>query len=134
MSNALTLKIYPSNTYLILTLVAYFFSILTFWYYSYSPWLSAILSLLTTAWLIYFISRFVQLTHPKSTIKILFDNNTLSITKNTQNTQQYPYFYPAFQSRFLVIIHAGKESIVIFKDATQSQSLSQLNRYLNANT
>ena len=134
MSNELTLEIHPSKTYLALTLFVYCLSILTFWHYSYNSWLSIALSLLTTAWLIYFIPRFVQLTHHNSIVKISFDNNHLLITKNSQNTQQYPCFYPAFQSRFLVIIHAGKESIVIFKDAINSPSLSQLNRHLNANT
>jgi sRNA-binding regulator protein Hfq len=51
-----------------------------------------------------------------------------------ESAGQCPWFYPAYQSRFLVIIETGKESIVIFKDAIDSQSLSQLNQYLNANT
>jgi hypothetical protein len=40
-------------------------------------------------------------------------------------------FYPVYQSRFLLIINAGKESVVIFKDALAPQSLSQFNRYFN---
>ena len=58
----------------------------------------------------------------------------IAIEKNNQPTGQCPWFYPAYQSQSLVIIEAGKESVVVFKDVTDSQSLSQHNRYLNANT
>jgi hypothetical protein len=65
---------------------------------------------------------------------MVLDKNRLTIEKNNHSIQQSLVFYPAYQSRFLIIINVGKESVVIFKDALASQSLSQLNRYFNTKT
>jgi hypothetical protein len=132
--DGLSVKIRISKNYLAISLGVYLLSLFSAWYYFYSIWLSLSVSLALSVWLANFLPKNVLLTHPDSITKIALNKKQISIEKYNQSTEQYPWFYPAYQSRFLVIIEAGKESIVIFKDAIDSQSLSQLNRYLNANT
>jgi len=93
-----------------------------------------LLSLFLSVWLVNFLSKNVLLTKFSSITKIALNKKQIAIEKNNKSTVQYPWFYPAYQSRFLVIIEAGKGSVAIFKDAIDSRSLSQLNRHLNANT
>ncbi len=134
MIDQLELQIQPSKTYLILTIVTYFLNLFSAWYFFYDFWLSAIISIALSVWLYYFLPKRVLLTRPSSITKITLDQAKITIKKNDGSTQQYPWFYPAYQSRFLVIIEPGKEQVVIFKDAIESQSLSTLNRLINANT
>jgi hypothetical protein len=85
-------------------------------------------------WLLYFLPKNVWLTRADSIVKITLDENKLIFEKNDQSVHQYSIFYLTYQSQFLVIINAGKESLVIFKDALTTQSLSQINRYFNTKT
>jgi hypothetical protein len=133
-SNRLVVQIKTSKIYLSISIGVYLLSLFSAWYYFYNIWLSLSVSLALSVWLANFLPKNVLLTHPHSITKIALNKKQISIEKNNQPAGQYPWLYPAYQSRFLVIIEAGKESIVIFKDAIDSQSLSQLNRYLNANT
>ncbi len=134
MTEQLSLGIQTSKTYLVLTISTYLLSLFSAWHFFYNFWLSAIISVALSVWLYYFLPKRVLLTRPDSIKKISLDQTKIIITKNNGRTQQYPWFYPAYQSQFLVIIEAGKEQLVIFKDAIEPQSLSTLNRLLNANT
>ena len=121
-SDGLVVQIKASKIYLAISIGVYLLSLFSAWHYFYNIWLSLGISLASSAWLANCL--------PKNVL----NKKQITIEKNNQSTGQYPWFYPAYQSRFLVIIEAGKESVVVFKDAIDSQSLSQLNRYLNANT
>ncbi len=131
MDNKLNIKIQASKIYLTLSIFIYCLGLFATWYYFYTLWLSVILSGLLSIWLFYFLPKSVNLTHPNSIVKMVLNKDKLTIEKNDHSTQQFSVFYPSYQSRFLIIINAGKESVVIFKDALASQSLSQLNRYFN---
>ncbi len=131
MSNEINIKIQSSRIYLILSLATYLLVIFAAWHYFYVLWLSVILSILLFVWLFYFLHKTIWLTHPNSIIKVSLDNDKLTLEKNDKSIQQFYIFHTSYQSQFLIIISAGKESIVIFKDALASQSLSQLNRYFN---
>ena len=133
-SDGLIVQIETSKNYLVISIGVYLLSLFSAWYYFYNIWLSLVISLVLSAWLANFLPKNVLLTQPNSITKIALNKKQIVIEKNNQSTKQYPWFYPTYQSRFLVIIEAGKESVVIFKDAIDSGSLSQLNRYLNANT
>ncbi|SFV89378.1 hypothetical protein MNB_SUP05-SYMBIONT-5-942 [hydrothermal vent metagenome] len=133
MSTQLGVKIHASKTYLALSIGVYLLGIFSAWAYFYSVWLSLVVSAGFSIWLFYFLPK-LQLTHPKSIVKISLEKDKLVVEKNDHSTQQYSVFHCEFQSRFLVIINAGKESIVIFKDALTAASLSQINKYFNANT
>lgn len=133
-SNGLVVQIKTSKIYLAISIGVYLLSLFSAWYYFYSLWLSLTVSLILSAWLVNFLPKNVLLTKSSSITKIALNKKQIAIEKNNKSAVQYPWFYPAYQSRFLVIIEAGKESVVIFKDAIDSRSLSQLNRYLNANT
>ena len=134
MHNKIDIKIQASKIYLTLSVFIYCLGLFATWYYFYTLWLSVILSGLLSLWLLYFLPKSVNLTHPNSIVKMVLDKNRLTIEKNNHSIQQSLVFYPAYQSRFLIIINVGKESVVIFKDALASQSLSQLNRYFNTKT
>ncbi|MEO1890875.1 MAG: hypothetical protein ABGX45_04230 [Candidatus Thioglobus sp.] len=133
-SDGLVVQIKASKNYLTISIVVYLLSLFSAWHYFYNIWLSLGISLALSVWLANFLPKNVLLTRPDSVTKITLNKKQISIEKNNQPAEQYPWFYPTYQSRFLVIIEAGKESVVVFKDAIDSQSLSQLNRYLNANT
>lgn len=132
--DGLVVHIKTSKIYLTLSIGAYLLTLFSAWHYFYNIWLSLGISLFLSLWLTSFLPKNVLLTQPNSITKIALNKKQVVIEKNNQSAKQYPGFYPTYQSRFLVIIEAGKESVVIFKDAIDSQSLSQLNRYLNANT
>lgn len=133
-SDGLVVKIRTSKNYLAISVGVYLLSLFSVWHYFYNIWLGLGVSFVLSIWLANFLPKNVLLTQPDSITKIALNKKQITIEKNNQSTEQYPWFYPAYQSRFLVIIEAGKESVVVFKDAIDSQSLSQLNRYLNANT
>ncbi|HIF48237.1 hypothetical protein [Candidatus Thioglobus sp.] len=133
-SDGLVVKIRTSKNYLAISVGVYLLSLFSVWHYFYNIWLSLGVSFVLSIWLANFLPKNVLLTQPDSITKIALNKKQITIEKNNQSTEQYPWFYPAYQSRFLVIIEAEKESVVVFKDAIDSQSLSQLNRYLNANT
>ena len=133
-SDGLVVKIRTSKNYLAISVGVYLLSLFSVWHYFYNIWLSLGVSFVLSIWLANFLPKNVLLTQPDSITKIALNKKQITIEKNNQSTEQYPWFYPAYQSRFLVIIEAGKESVVVFKDAIDSQSLSQLSRYLNANT
>ena len=133
-SDGLVVKIRTSKNYLAISVGVYLLSLFSVWHYFYNIWLSLGVSFVLSIWLANFLPKNVLLTQPDSITKIALNKKQITIEKNNQSTEQYPWIYPAYQSRFLVIIEAGKESVVVFKDAIDSQSLSQLNRYLNANT
>ncbi|CAB9538934.1 hypothetical protein BROOK1789B_229 [Bathymodiolus brooksi thiotrophic gill symbiont] len=124
-------KLSMSKIYLTISLGTYLLSLFATWYYFYAIWLSLGMSVLFSLWLVYFLPRAVWLSHPNSIVKISLEKDRLTLEKNDHSTQQYSAFYPVYQSRFLLIINAGKESVVIFKDALAPQSLSQFNRYFN---
>ncbi len=131
MTDKLVVEIRRSNIYLALTVLIYLFNLFASWHYFYAVWLSFIIDILLSIWLYYFLPKAVLLTKADSIVKIVLDEGYILIEKNNGTRQQYPAFYPSYQSRFLVIINAGKERVVIFKDATSLQSLSQLNKILN---
>ena len=131
MTDKLVVEIRRSNIYLALTVLIYLFNLFASWHYFYAVWLSFIIDFLLSIWLYYFLPKAVLLTKADSIVKIVLDEGYILIEKNNGTRQQYPAFYPSYQSRFLVIINAGKERVVIFKDATRLQSLSQLNKILN---
>lgn len=133
-SDGLVVQIKTSKIYLAISIGVYLLSLFSAWHYFYSLWLSLTVSLFLSVWLVNFLSKNVLLTKSSSITKIALNKKQIAIEKNNKSTVQYPWFYPAYQSRFLVIIEAGKGSVVIFKDAIDSRSLSQLNRHLNANT
>jgi len=133
-SDGLVVQLKTSKNYLVISIGVYLLSLFSVWHYFYNIWLSLFISFVLSAWLANFLPKNVLLTQPNSITKIALNKKQVVIEKNNQSAKQYPGFYPTYQSRFLVIIEAGKESVVIFKDAIDSQSLSQLNRYLNANT
>ncbi|SFV88770.1 hypothetical protein MNB_SUP05-SYMBIONT-7-155 [hydrothermal vent metagenome] len=132
MHNALHIDIGVSNTYLAISVAACLLSLFLTWYYFYSLWLSLIISIGLLGWWVVFLPRFLWLSHPHSIVKILLFEKYIIIEKNDHSTQQYTEFHAQYQSRFLVIIHAGKNTVVIFKDAVVSNSLSAINRYFNA--
>ncbi len=133
-SNGLVVQIKISKIYLAISIGVYLLSLFSAWYYFYNIWLSLSISFTLSVWLANFLPKNALLTQPDSITKITLNKKQIAIERNNQPAGKYPWFYPAYQSRFLAIIEAGKESIVIFKDTIDSQSLSQLNRYLNANT
>jgi hypothetical protein len=133
-SDGLVVQIKTSKIYLSISIGVYLLSLFSAWYYFYNIWLSLGISFTLSIWLANFLPKNALLTQPDSITKITLNKKQIAIERNNQPAGKYPWFYPAYQSRFLAIIKAGKESIVIFKDTIDSQSLSQLNRYLNANT
>ena len=134
MRNNLSVKIQPSKIYLSISIAVYLLGIFSAWYYFYSLWLSLAVSIALCFWLVYFLPRFLWLTHPNSIVEISLNMDKLMVTKNNFTTQQYSTFHLEFQSRFLVIIRIGKESVVIFKDALAPASLSKINKYFNAHS
>lgn len=130
----LNVKIQASKIYLNTSVAVYLLGIFSAWYYFYNVWLSLSVSIALSIWLIYFLPRFLWLTHPNSIVEISLNEDTLTTTKNDQSTQQYSTFHLQYQSRFLVIINIGKDSVVIFKDALSCVPLSQINKYFNAHT
>ena len=133
MNDKIELNVQASNIYLTLSIGVYFLSLFVAWYYFYNLWLSFALSTLLSVWLFYFLPK-LKLNLPNSIVKISLDKDRLTTERKNRSTQQFSTFYPSYQSRFLVVIDTGKDSIVIFKDALKSGSISQLNRYFNANT
>lgn len=129
--NALNIDIQASNTYLAISITVFLLNLFATWYYLDSLWLSLAISIGLSLWLLYFLPKFVQLTHPHSIVKILFFRERVIIQKNNHSTQQYTKFHLQYQSNFLVIICVGKHSVVIFKDALTTNSLSVINHYLN---
>ncbi|SFV89324.1 hypothetical protein MNB_SUP05-SYMBIONT-7-196 [hydrothermal vent metagenome] len=132
MNNELNIDIQASNTYLAISVAVCLLSLFSTWYYFYSLWLSLIISIGLLRWWLYFLPRFLWLSHPHSIVKILLFEKYIIIEKNDNSTQQYTEFHAEYQSRFLVIIRAGKNTVVIFKDTVVSNSLSAINRYFNA--
>lgn len=133
MSNKLSVKIQPSRTYLTLSIIIYLLGIFSAWYYFYSLWLSLGVSVGLSIWLFYFLPK-LWLTHPNSIVKISLGADKLIVERNNHSTQQYSVFHLGYQSRFLVIISAGQDSVIIFKDALACASLSQINKYFNAHS
>lgn len=134
MHNQLSVKIQASKIYLTSSIVVYLLALFSTWHYFYNIWLSLALNIALSIWLIYFLSKFIWLTHSNSIVEISLDENGLTTKKNNHSIQQYPAFKLEYQSRFLTIISAKKDSVVIFKDALTSVPLSQINKYLNAHT
>lgn len=134
MSNALIIKLQASKTYLILTLCVYALSAFAVWYYAHYLWLSVMISLVLLVSLYRFLPTTVLCIRPKSISQITLNKHHISLQKNDKSTQQYTHFNAVYQSRFLVIIALKKQSLVIFKDSLNSQSLSTINRFLNART
>ncbi len=134
MSDKLTIKIKPSKIYLILTISTYLLALFSVWYYFYNFWISLVMSIVLSLWLYYFLFKIVLLARHDSITQITLSQNYLIIQKKDQSTQQYSKFYPAYQSRFLLIINFEKECIVVFKDSLKEESLSKLNNFLNAHT
>lgn len=134
MHKQLNIKIQASKIYLTSVIVVYLLGIFSAWYYFYNLWLSLAVSVTLSIWLAYFLPRFLWLTHPNSIVKISLDEDKLTTKKNDHSTQQYSTFHLEYQSRFLVIISAGKDSVVIFKDALTFVPLSKINKYFNART
>ncbi|HIG89335.1 hypothetical protein [Candidatus Thioglobus sp.] len=134
MNETLAITLKPSKYYLILSLLVYLLGLFTVWHYSYNFYLSALLSIALLVLAYRFFPKSIFLTKDESTNKITLNNERLTVEKNNKEIKQYSLFYPAYQSSLLVIITAGKKSIVVFKDSVEHNSLSQLNKFLNANT
>lgn len=130
MNNKIEINLQASNIYLILSIGVYFLNLFVAWYYFYTLWLSIIVSVLLSIWLFYFLPK-LKLERANAIVKVSLDKDKLTTERNNRSIQQFSTFYPAYQSCFLVIINTGKESIVIFKDALTSDSISVLNRYFN---
>lgn len=130
MNNKIELNLQASNIYVTLSISVYLLSLFVAWYYYYTMWLSIVVSVLLSVWLFYFLPK-LRLKQPNAIIKVSLDKDKLITERNNRSIQQFATFYPAYQSRFLVIINVGKESIVIFKDALTLGSISVLNRYFN---
>lgn len=133
-NEALTLDIKSSKLYLYLLLSVYFLGMGVVWYYVYSLWLSVFATVLLSVWAWDFYQKNIRLSSSNAIKKIHLENTRLSVENNAGKKTQYPSFYPAYQSRYLVIIYAKGTSIVLFRDALPYQSLSKINRLLNANT
>ncbi len=133
-SARLSIQIQASKAHLILSMMVYLFSSFCAWYYFYQFELSVAIHIGLSIWLYSYLSNKVLLTSADAIHSITLDENHILIQKNNQSSAQYSKFYPAYQSRFLVIITTAKESVVIFKDSIDSHSFSTLNRLLNANT
>lgn len=132
MNENLSIKILPSKIYLMLCIFVALLSVFVVWYYFYNFWLSIGISLALLYWLTGFLKKTVLLTHPQSIIKITINEHHLQVEKTDKSLQEYPQFRVVYQSWFLVIIVFGKQQLVIFTDATETHSLSMINRFLNA--
>lgn len=133
MTESLTLELKPSKIYLMLSLSIHLLLIFCTWYYFHNIWLSIGISIVLVSHLYYF-SRKILLLNNNSTKKITINNNSIVVENNQNKSNKYPHFYCEYQSTLLVIISAGKESVIIFKDSLENQSLSGLNRILGKNT
>lgn len=134
MQRCLNFKIQASNTYLGLNIIVYLFSLFITWYYFYSLWLSIVITAILLIGLFYSLPRFLLLTHPNSIVQFSLMPKKLTIKRNNNIIEHYAVFHLQYQSSFLVIINIGKQSMVVFKDALASSSLSTLNQYFNVNT
>ena len=81
MQSKLNIKIQASKIYLTLSVFIYCLGLFATWYYFYTLWLSVILSGLLSLWLLYFLPKSVNLTHPNSIVKMVLDKNRLTIEK-----------------------------------------------------
>ncbi|MBT5784199.1 MAG: hypothetical protein HOI13_03290 [Candidatus Thioglobus sp.] len=134
MSETLVINLKPSKYYLTLSSLVYLLSLFTSWYYFYHLYLSILLSITLSVLAYQFFAKIIFLAKGESVKKITLSDKQLSVEKQNKSVKKYPWFYPTYQSSFLVIITFGKESIVIFKDSVEHHSLSKLNKLINANT
>lgn len=125
----LCLDIKPSKIYLSLFISIYLLALLSSWFYFYNLLLSVILSGILSLWAWYFFPQNVLLNKPQSIKKITFNNNII-IEKKDGTTHRYPSFCIDYQSNFLVIIHAEKTPIIIFKDSVENATFPALKRLL----
>lgn len=132
MTDSLVMQLQMSKIHLALTLCIYTVSIFFVWYYAPYFWLSAIISLALFIDLSRFLTAEVLRNQAQSISKITLEEHAIIIQKNDQSIERWGEFHSAYQSRFLVIIKIAKKTVVIFKDGVESQSLSALNRALNA--
>ncbi len=124
----LTLK--PSNIYYLLSLGVHLATILVIWAYSINNYISFGASVFVIyGW--YSLAQKISLKTPGSICSIELNQNFIYLKDNTGKVLQYPQFFCAYQSNFLVIINAGKQSLILFKDSIVGQSLSKLNLALN---
>ncbi|BBB23868.1 conserved hypothetical protein [Isorropodon fossajaponicum endosymbiont JTNG4] len=101
------------------------------WQYAFNLYTSIVISVLLVAhW--YYLNRQILLLTNNAIKEINLTKGLVKTTNNHHQTHEYPQAYCVYQSRFLVIINLGKQSLVIFKDSVANHSLSQLNRILNA--
>lgn len=132
MTNSLVIKLKMSKIHLLLTLSVYAVSAFSAWHYVPYFWLSFAISLALLIHLFRFLPDVVLCNQAKSIAQITLEKHTIIVQKNDHSTQRYTEFRPVYQSGFLVIIKAAKTNVIIFKDAVELQSLSTLNRILNA--
>ncbi len=131
MSESLNIKLKPSKSYFILSTLLHLLTLFVAWKYAFNLYTSIVISVLLVAhW--YYLSRRILLLTNNAIKEINLTKGLIKTTNNRHQTHEYPQVYYAYQSRFLVIINVGKQSLVIFKDSVANHSLSQLNRILNA--
>ncbi|MBW5290333.1 MAG: hypothetical protein Rsou_1519 [Candidatus Ruthia sp. Asou_11_S2] len=129
MSESLNIK--PSKSYFILSTLLHLLTLFVAWKYAFNLYISIVISVLLVAhW--YYLNRQVLLLTNNAIKEIHLTKGLVKTTNNHHQTHKYLQAYCAYQSRFLVIINLGKQSLVIFKDSVANHSLSQFNRILNA--
>jgi hypothetical protein len=124
-------KLQSSKTYLNLSILIHVCTLIVVWFADFNNYVTLIFSVALIAHFKYLMSH-ILLTKSNAILAFTLVDNKIITTDKNNNQQKYTYVYCAYQSRLLVIIITGKRSLIIFKDALANNSLSQLNRLLNA--
>jgi hypothetical protein len=124
-------KLQSSKTYLNLSILIHVCTLIVVWFADFNNYVTLIFSVALIAHFKYLIPH-ILLTKSNAILAFTLVDNKIITTDKNNNQQKYTYVYCAYQSRLLVIIITGKRSLIIFKDALANNSLSQLNRLLNA--
>ena len=131
MTEYITFKLQVSKIYIKILILVHLFALIVVWLYSFNDYVSLALSI-SLMMHFYFLNLSIFLKKSNAILSFPLNDKTLTSTDKIGNNHQYPCVYCVYQSQFLVIINLGKNSLVIFKDSLASNSLSQLNRLLNA--
>jgi hypothetical protein len=124
-------KLQSSKTYLNLSILIHVCTLIVVWFADFNNYVTLIFSVALIAHFKYLIPH-ILLTKSNAILAFTLVDNKIITTDKNNNQQKYTYVYCAYQSRLLVIIITGKRSLIIFKDSVANNSLSQLNRLLNA--
>ena len=130
-TSQLSLKLQPSNSYLVISIFIYGLCLILPWWRLDSFWLNIALTVAIGISAMTYFPKYVLLTKENSIDSIALGDGNTSFSSKGGKTQLQTKYTVTYQSRHLVIIRFGKVRVPIFKDSVEENSLSSLNRFLN---